>query len=89
MDILVKIKRLVLSGNVLFTRKAEFEIEQDQLSQDMVLEAILNAPGIKKKIRSSNPFSGRREYLYIRGNCKTHCGGFENLSPRANFVKFD
>jgi hypothetical protein len=61
MDILIKIKRLVLSRNVIFTRKAQSEIEHDHLSVDLVYEAILNAPGIKKKIRSSNPDSGTKE----------------------------
>jgi hypothetical protein len=65
MDILIKIKRLVLSRNVIFTRKAQFEIEHDHLSADLVFEAILNAPGIKKKIRSANPNNGNKEYLYI------------------------
>jgi hypothetical protein len=65
MDTLVKIKRLVLAGNVLFTKKAELEIDRDSLTEDLVAEAILNAPGISKTIRSKNPQSGGREYLYI------------------------
>lgn len=65
MDILLKIKRLIISGNIFFTKKAEFEIEKDGLSEDLVCEAILNAPGISKKIRSQKPNSTTREYLYI------------------------
>ena len=65
MDILIKIKRLVLAGNILFTKKAENEIEQDHLSADLVCEAIINAPGIAKKIKSTNPITSKREYLYI------------------------
>lgn len=65
MDILTKIKRLIVSGNVGFTKKAEYELEIDHLSQELVFESLLNAPGIKKKIRSINPVSGKSEYLYI------------------------
>jgi hypothetical protein len=65
MDILTKIKRLIVSGNVGFTKKAEYELEIDHLSPELVFEAILNAPGIKKKIRSVNPISRKSEYLYI------------------------
>ena len=65
MDILVKIKRLVISGNVLFTKKAENEIDRNGLTEELVCEAILNAPGISKKIRSQKPENNSREYLYI------------------------
>ena len=65
MDILVKIKRLVLTGNVFFTKKAEFEIEKDNLSAELVCESILNAPNIYKKIRSIKSFSKKKEYLYV------------------------
>ena len=65
MDILVKIKRLVLTGNILFTKKAQFEIDKDNLTEELICEAIINAPGISKKIRSVNPKSGKREYLYV------------------------
>ena len=65
MDILVKIKRLVISGNVLFTKKAELELDRDNLTEELVCEAIINAPGISKKLRSINSLSGRKEYLYI------------------------
>lgn len=65
MNILVKIKRLVLTGNVLFTKKAELELDKDNLTEDLVCEAIINAPGISKKLRSVNPISGRKEYLYV------------------------
>lgn len=64
-DILIKIKRLVLSGNILFTRKAADELIRDNLSEELVFEAVLNAPGIAKCIRSKHPATGRREYLYI------------------------
>ena len=65
MDILVKIKRLILSGNVFFTKKATDEIEKDHLTAELVCESILNAPGISKKIRSTNSAQNTKEYLYI------------------------
>ncbi len=65
MDTLQTIKRLVLRGNVLFTRKAEDEMEQDALDEDLVCEAILNAPAIAKRIRSTNPRTSKAEYLYV------------------------
>ena len=65
MNILVKIKRLILSGNVLFTKKAEDELDRDGLTEELVCEAIINAPGISKKLRSTHPATGKREYLYI------------------------
>jgi len=36
MEPLVKIKRLVLAGKVIFTEKAESEIAADHLSKDLV-----------------------------------------------------
>ncbi|MDZ7290885.1 MAG: hypothetical protein ONB44_14645 [candidate division KSB1 bacterium] len=65
MDILARIKRLVLTGKVIFTLKAQLEIEADQLTEDLVCEAILNAPAIAKIQRSRKPESGKREILYV------------------------
>lgn len=50
---------------MLFTKKAENEIEQNNLTAELVCEAIINAPGISKKIRSINPYTKKREYLYV------------------------
>jgi hypothetical protein len=55
----------VVRGNLLFTQKAEEEMERDDLDEDLVAEAILNAPGIAKRLRSTNPETGQREYLYV------------------------
>ncbi|MBI1815276.1 MAG: hypothetical protein HYR72_09885 [Deltaproteobacteria bacterium] len=55
MDILVRIKRLVVAGRVEFTAKAEAERLRDGLSVEDVLESILNASAIKKAIRSRSP----------------------------------
>jgi hypothetical protein len=37
----------------------------DGLTPELVYEAILNAPVIFKKVRSSNPRTGKKEKLYI------------------------
>jgi hypothetical protein len=53
MDTLLrKIKRCCIEGRVRFTLKAECEMLADHLTRTDVLEAILNAPGIYKVIRS-------------------------------------
>jgi hypothetical protein len=63
---LAKIKRLILLGRYRFTRKAELERLRDGLLQTDVLEAIINASGIKKILRSTSSLrSGRREKLYV------------------------
>ncbi len=65
MDTLARIKRLVLWGQVLFTLKAQFELEEAGLSEEEVVEAILSADEISKTLRSRNPQSHRRELLYV------------------------
>jgi hypothetical protein len=66
MDALVRIKRLIVRGDVRFTEKARTELESDGLEPEDALEAILSAPGIRKIIRSRSPGrASRRETLYI------------------------
>lgn len=65
MDNLVRIKRLVLQGQILFTKKAEIEMDIDSLDVDMVCEAIINAPAISKTLRSVNPRTGKKEQLFV------------------------
>ena len=65
MDILVRIKRLVIARKVLFTEKAECEMAADSLTPDLVYESILNAPSIFKSLRSRNPRTGKTEKLYV------------------------
>ena len=62
---LVAIKRLCQAGHVVFTAKAEAELLRDALTHQEIIEAILNAEVITKRIRSRNPMSGRRETLYV------------------------
>lgn len=38
---------------------------RDDLDEDLVVEAILNAPAIAKQLRSANPKTGKRERLYV------------------------
>lgn len=66
MDALVRIKRLIVRGDVRFTEKARTELESDGLEPEDALEAILAAPGIRKTIRSRSPGrASRRETLYV------------------------
>jgi len=65
-DILIRIKRTVLSGNYIFSEKARLEMEADSLTELDVAESILNATAIYKKIRSRSPFRKQaKEYLYV------------------------
>jgi len=61
---LVAIKRLCRADRVAFTAKAELELERDELNES-VMEAILNAESIQKRLRSQNPETGLRETLYV------------------------
>ena len=65
LDVLIRIKRLVVRGQVMFTVKAESEMEIDHLTEDLVCESILNAPAIAKILSSGNPRTGLRERLNI------------------------
>jgi hypothetical protein len=63
--VLIKIKRLIIAKSYVFTLKAEAEMFRDSLSETDVLESILNANGVKKTLRSKNPFTRKPEKLYI------------------------
>lgn len=66
MDTLLRIKRLVLRGQVRFTEKARDEMEGDELTPVEVLESILNAQTIHKTLRSrSERRRHTREKLYV------------------------
>jgi hypothetical protein len=65
-DTLVRIKRAVLRGDVVFTEKATVERERDGLTEEDVVESIVTAVAITKTIKSTHPRRGRRrEYLHI------------------------
>jgi len=65
MDVLVRIKRLVIARRVLFTEKAESEMAAEALTPELVYEAVLNAPAVFKTLRSRNPRTRRMERLYV------------------------
>jgi hypothetical protein len=66
MDILARIKRCALLGNIRFTVKAAEERTADCLTELEVYESLVNASRIDKKLRSTSPFrDSGREYLYV------------------------
>jgi hypothetical protein len=66
MELLVRIKRAVLSGHVNFTRKATEERRNDDLTEEDVRESIINATAIYKSIKSTSVGRGHsREMLHI------------------------
>lgn len=73
MDPLVRIKRLVLRGEIEFTTKASQEMELDDLSVEDVIESVVNARRIEKVLRSRSQFrrsSGEKLYV-IKGRTFT------------------
>ncbi len=54
MDTLLRIKRLVLRGDLRFTQKALDEMDADGLHAADVVEAIVTAPAITKTLRSTS-----------------------------------
>ena len=65
-DVLKRIKRVILTGNYVFSEKARIEMKGDGLTQLDVVESILNCIAIYKTIRSTSPLRiQRREYLYV------------------------
>lgn len=62
MDVLSRIKSLIVHRRFRFTVKAADELEIDELEKEDVFESILNAKRIKKVLRSSR---GRGEKLYV------------------------
>ena len=66
MDILIRIKRLVVARRVQFTLKAQEERLRDGLTVEDILESVVNANAIKKVLRSRATTRRRpREYLYV------------------------
>ena len=61
MDILTRIKQLVLRRQVIITIKAELEMALDELTEDEVFESIINASRIEKTIRSTSRSAQARE----------------------------
>ena len=71
-----RIKRLVISGQVRFTRKARDEMVLDALKENEVIEAIVNAVSIFKTLRSKSVARGKGgDRLYVIKGC-TYQGTF-------------
>jgi hypothetical protein len=65
-DALTRIKRAVLDGRYRFTDKARIEMAADGLADLDVIESIVQAPAIRKTIRSRSPHrTARAETLYV------------------------
>ena len=63
---MIRIKRAVAAGNVIFTEKAEMELEANGLRRSDAVEAILNAVAIYKTLRSTSLHRTRKdEKLYV------------------------
>ena len=66
MDILARIKRLIVRRRYRFSVKALVELDADGLEPEDALEAVLNAQAVKKTLRSQSPRRGRAlEKLYV------------------------
>jgi len=65
MNKLIQINRLILAKKVVFTAQAGSELEKDGLLPLHVMESIINAPAISKRLKSANPRTGEREQLYV------------------------
>ena len=66
MSPLLRIKRCCLTGRIVFTDKAQAERLAGGLTEDDVIEAVVNAPAIYKTLRSRSPSrSLRSERLYV------------------------
>lgn len=62
MKMIDKIRRLAVRRKLKFTFKAECELLRDGLTQDDIIESIINAPEIKKTLKSSAKLG---DMLYI------------------------
>jgi hypothetical protein len=60
---LATIKRLIIQGRYAFTEKALLEIDREQLTEELVLEAILNAQFLKIRRSTSARKSCRDESI--------------------------
>ena len=66
LDELRTIKRCVLTGRYAFSEKSRMEMQRDDLTELDVVEAIVNAVAIRKRLRSTSTFRRQaREYLYV------------------------
>jgi hypothetical protein len=65
-DILTRIKQLVLRRQVIITIKAGLEMALEDLTEDEVFESIINARRIEKTLRSTSlAMAAHSEKLYV------------------------
>ena len=64
-DILLRIKRCAIRGDLRFTTKAQLELEIDDLSREDVRESLIFATAIYKTIRSPRTLHRPRERLHV------------------------
>ncbi len=66
MDLLLTLKRLAFRRNLIFTFKAEQEMEADDITKDDVIEALVNAHRIDKVLHSRSTLRrSSRDRLYV------------------------
>ena len=66
MDVLIQIKRLALGGCIRFSEKARGEMEADDLGVSDVIESIVNAQSVSKRLRSrsrAKRYAGEKLYV--------------------------
>ena len=100
MEVLQRIKRLVVHGHIRFTGKAREEMRMDGLSNAQVIESIVNAQSIYKTLRSRSQFrshageklnviSDEGVLIYSKGTIRPSQGGetfYIFVSAKANNV---
>lgn len=70
---LSKIKMLIAKGQYIFTNKALSEMDMDSLSEDDILESILNAVFVQVKRSTSSHKQARKKSLhYQQSMCQWH-----------------
>jgi hypothetical protein len=66
MDVLQRVKRLALFGRIRYTWKARDEMARDGLTDEQVVESLVNAQFIAKTLRSRSRYRHRAgEKLYV------------------------
>lgn len=73
MNALLVIKRTVLAGRYAFSEKARLEMDRDGLTELDVVESIVTAVAVFKRLRSTSPERATRlEYLYVIQSTNLH-----------------
>lgn len=67
--LLIRIKRLIIQRAYRFTAKAAAEIDLDELTEEDIVESILNAGYVRSKRSTSAKRGYVREKVYIIEDC--------------------